>query len=463
MAATYTKPTKIPRWADTSLNVTEPSSGKKDTGWIVNEIPPSSYENWRTRTIGEWFKWLDERLFDGGSADDFVIKEPGGGTVAVEFDSTGAYFPNREIIVGPSAEIEIAETPGGDTRMNFGANALFYYDMTDENMELQLESLTIGRFMWTKDTADGESQFVLNNVSGDDYPCVGFDSNNSTFFVALKRGAADETVDDSGQFEVSNVGYVFVRNNTAGTATLGPRLSLVNVNRTTTDTWRLEQYNDELLLKSFANGTSLEFTYLRFSESGEFIEIGDSLDLLPEDDYLVGEVNLGSATKRFEGVHAGFIYEHAAGLWYGYGAASYNINSTSGVIVTPRTAVEDQQISVNGSGRITFNKNGLYKIDCTFVIDEVVLGSGGEAAKGLFEFQKNGVAASNQDYSIDFPIAYTSPQPVHIINVQWVVEITAYATDYAEVFAQLRTRVDNEEFDIDTESRMTVTRVRTDP
>jgi hypothetical protein len=54
----------IPRWADTSSNVTEPASGKKDIGWIVNEVPPSSYQNWLQKTTGDWFKWVQEKFVD---------------------------------------------------------------------------------------------------------------------------------------------------------------------------------------------------------------------------------------------------------------------------------------------------------------------------------------------------------------------------------------------------------------
>jgi len=68
--ATYTKPTDIPRWADTSGNVVEPSEAKKDAGWVFEEIPPSSYENWKEKLNGEWWKWIDERFSDGASADE---------------------------------------------------------------------------------------------------------------------------------------------------------------------------------------------------------------------------------------------------------------------------------------------------------------------------------------------------------------------------------------------------------
>ncbi len=72
--ATYSKPAKVPRWADTSSNLVEPIEGKKDEGWLYEEEHISSWENWRTNLIGLWFKWLDERLADGVSNDQLVIQ-----------------------------------------------------------------------------------------------------------------------------------------------------------------------------------------------------------------------------------------------------------------------------------------------------------------------------------------------------------------------------------------------------
>lgn len=63
------KPTKLPEWASTTANVVEPSEGKKDDGWLVNEIPPSSYENWRAKTNWQWWQWWDEKV------DDYIDTE----------------------------------------------------------------------------------------------------------------------------------------------------------------------------------------------------------------------------------------------------------------------------------------------------------------------------------------------------------------------------------------------------
>ena len=82
MPATFSKPTKIPRWADTAgpANVVEPSPAKKDLGWELNEKPAHSYFNWLQHFTGEWTKWIDERLADGANKNEFVLKNPNNGT-----------------------------------------------------------------------------------------------------------------------------------------------------------------------------------------------------------------------------------------------------------------------------------------------------------------------------------------------------------------------------------------------
>jgi hypothetical protein len=89
MAATYTKPTSIPRWNDTGGNRVNPPAAKKDLGWVFQEIPPSSFENWRTNLIGEWIKWLDERTDDADAGDSLVINDAGVGGAHTTFRTGG--------------------------------------------------------------------------------------------------------------------------------------------------------------------------------------------------------------------------------------------------------------------------------------------------------------------------------------------------------------------------------------
>ncbi len=84
---------RLPRWAETTgqvedANLTEPSSGQKDTGWALSQVPPSSFENWRANRTYRWLAWLDERFFDentagGASQDSFRIELQNGGDFSV--------------------------------------------------------------------------------------------------------------------------------------------------------------------------------------------------------------------------------------------------------------------------------------------------------------------------------------------------------------------------------------------
>lgn len=53
------KPASLPRWADVGGDIVEPSSGKKDIGWIVSEQPPHSYFNWFQNLVYQWCDYLD--------------------------------------------------------------------------------------------------------------------------------------------------------------------------------------------------------------------------------------------------------------------------------------------------------------------------------------------------------------------------------------------------------------------
>ena len=88
MTATYSKPTTVPRWCTTGANILEPPDVHKDTGWEFEEIPPSPYENWKSKLIADWFFWLNERLFDGVSKNELLIKSPQSGVAALRVGDT---------------------------------------------------------------------------------------------------------------------------------------------------------------------------------------------------------------------------------------------------------------------------------------------------------------------------------------------------------------------------------------
>lgn len=57
---TISKPAQLPRWADVvGAEVTDPPSGKKDTGWVDAEKPPHDYFNWLLLRIYQWLQFVD--------------------------------------------------------------------------------------------------------------------------------------------------------------------------------------------------------------------------------------------------------------------------------------------------------------------------------------------------------------------------------------------------------------------
>lgn len=76
--ATFSKPTTLPEWASSTVNILEPPLAKKQDGWLFQEIPPSNFENWRANNVFEWFQWINERLSDGANNNNIRILDPSG-------------------------------------------------------------------------------------------------------------------------------------------------------------------------------------------------------------------------------------------------------------------------------------------------------------------------------------------------------------------------------------------------
>lgn len=65
-----TKPASEPRWAETaggtpSVEISEPSSGKKDSGWVDAELPPHNWFNWYMQLVYRWIRYLADGVFSG--------------------------------------------------------------------------------------------------------------------------------------------------------------------------------------------------------------------------------------------------------------------------------------------------------------------------------------------------------------------------------------------------------------
>jgi len=84
------KPASLPRWADAAnpADIVDPPSGKKDSGWLVNDQPPHTYFNWFWNLVYQWTVYLDgltgealtwtaAHIFNAGATFNGVSTTPG--------------------------------------------------------------------------------------------------------------------------------------------------------------------------------------------------------------------------------------------------------------------------------------------------------------------------------------------------------------------------------------------------
>lgn len=127
-----TKPTSFPRWNTGGLNRTEPTSGKKDTGWVLNEEPSSSFFNWLLHFGGLFDQWHDERMLDGlpgggGDSEDFLIQPPtpvaaGGKLTTKGADGVGAGSAGGAVDVA-GGDAPSGNAAGGAANIDGGAGS----------------------------------------------------------------------------------------------------------------------------------------------------------------------------------------------------------------------------------------------------------------------------------------------------------------------------------------------------
>lgn len=85
----------LPEWA-TSGTVVEPSSGKKNTGWVDGEFPPAEYFNWLSKSTYEWLLWVSSVLRGSEYLDwNLVFGNPDSAVPALEISSSAEDHPTN--------------------------------------------------------------------------------------------------------------------------------------------------------------------------------------------------------------------------------------------------------------------------------------------------------------------------------------------------------------------------------
>src|SRR3990172_1579843 len=108
------KPTSVPRWADVGGDIVEPTSGKKDIGWVFNEEPPAQYFNWLLNLTYQWLQYLSDGVLDGNF--QFLDAVDIDGDLNVDGAATfGSVDIGALTVVSVSAS-DYVETTEGDVR-----------------------------------------------------------------------------------------------------------------------------------------------------------------------------------------------------------------------------------------------------------------------------------------------------------------------------------------------------------
>jgi len=124
------KPTSYVDWANGSASYrTEPSSGKKGTGFVYQEYPPGDELNWLFYNVGLWTRWLGNSVFKdfatvgSGTYDDYadINAAVAGGaskiilTSDIEVTTQQTFSINDGIIIGNG--YSILQTTGAAIHM----------------------------------------------------------------------------------------------------------------------------------------------------------------------------------------------------------------------------------------------------------------------------------------------------------------------------------------------------------
>ncbi len=220
------KPTGIPRWADSGA-ITEPPEAKKDEGWIFEEAPPSQFENWKANLTGNWIKWLNERLGDGSSENEFDILDPVTGTALLRTvgENELDLFPD-----GIPIKFKSPISPATKTQFIIGASKI-EYDSSNQNLRFgQLDD---------SDYIEVRSDQALFWVKGVEAASVLYDGTTRTFRLGTASQYLKFTVDSSKgeihfdsldhisfyrslnryDFYIANVGRLFIETDKVRTGT----------------------------------------------------------------------------------------------------------------------------------------------------------------------------------------------------------------------------------------------------
>jgi fibronectin-binding autotransporter adhesin len=152
------------RWAVNGVdadaaNVTAPSSGQRDTGYALNQIPPSSVENYLRNRVYRWLQYLSDGQLSGnhsiagalgvtGLATLASAAVTGAATVGGTLGVTGAMNVGGGVTVGSNQNITLTGT--GD--LKHGDRVLALSAMSGQSTNNNTWSVPVASFSLTSTT-----------------------------------------------------------------------------------------------------------------------------------------------------------------------------------------------------------------------------------------------------------------------------------------------------------------------
>lgn len=279
--ATFTKPTKTFRWASVGAVTSEPLTTEKDTGWVIAQKPPAQYMNWIQNGSYQWFAWLNERVFDGSSSDDLVLRTPNvpsdiltitsAGTVRVENSTTKA--PLLSIEGDLSADLGLQDSGASVDEKKFrlrSDNGIFsisalsdagavlttpiQYDRTAATLDLRGAIITTAHTIQIE-ASIGAILVLKETVTGGDWKFAVSPTSTNFYLTYQKSATSHQAMRIIGDADPLTYGkFIFGRSATSGTplsATQGQfnfqsfdtTSSMIHLERGATDTGNVITFN----------------------------------------------------------------------------------------------------------------------------------------------------------------------------------------------------------------------------
>lgn len=172
------KPTGYPEWASsTPTGITEPSSGKKQSGWGVNEKPAAQYMNWLEEKQSSWVKYLS---YEWLIHDEFV-RDPVLQTVTPSGKSSTGLTNFLTNFWAYCIEANFAETDAaGLLELNFNASGIGYAEIQPARISSDVLFEAKVRYNSARGASGHNALFGMRDQSGGNTGAMWFSAHGSS-------------------------------------------------------------------------------------------------------------------------------------------------------------------------------------------------------------------------------------------------------------------------------------------